>query len=265
MVLERIISIREAIEKPWWMFLIGGIVSVICLLVSFLVFPNSVGLFTTFLITFAMTPFMVSLINYEEARTEQLLKKHEDLNFLDHHKQILKIYSAFFTGMILFLSIVFIIMPQPIVEKLFENQINEIKLIRGNAVVADTFSRILVNNVGVLLITIVFSLLFGAGAVFILAWNASVLAAAIGLTAQSLGGVGGLPLAVLVFFPHGSLEILAYFIGGVAGGLISVVLTKRKMGLFGRVFRDSLLLIGGAVVFLLIAAFVEVSSIALAG
>ena len=64
MVLERLISLRDALRNPW-VFAIGGIVSVTCLFISFLLFPQSVGLYTTFLITMAMMPFMVNLINYE--------------------------------------------------------------------------------------------------------------------------------------------------------------------------------------------------------
>ena len=41
-------------------------------------------------------------------------------------------------------------------------------------------SEIFINNMGVLFLCIIFSFLYGAGAIFILTWNASVIAAAIG-------------------------------------------------------------------------------------
>lgn len=265
MVLERIISIKEAIRNPWWMFVVGGIISILSLIVSFIIFPTSVGLFTTFLITFTMTPFMVNLINYEESKEEEEIIKKSELNFLQRHRATLTIYTAFFAGIILCLSIIYVILPQQFVEKIFQEQINEIKIIRGNTIIADTFQKILVNNVGVLLISFMFSFLFGAGAIFILAWNASVLATAIGLTAKSIGGVIGLPVALLVFMPHGSLEILAYFIGGIAGGIASAVVSKRNTGMFSVMMKDSLFLLFVAFVVLIGATVVETTSISLAG
>lgn len=263
MVLERIVSVREAIRHPLWMFVIGGIISVICLFISFIVFPDQVGLFTTILITFAMTPFMVNLMTYDEALTEEEIAKKKEMNLLKRHQYILSVYTAFFIGMILSLSIIYMILPQPTVEKLFNDQINEINLIRGNILFADNFQKIILNNLGVLALTFVFSLLFGSGAIFILTWNASVLSTAIGLTAKAIGGLGGLPLAVLTYFPHGSLEILAYFIGGVAGGIISAAISRRHSKWLKIVLIDSAMLFGIAILLLIFGAAVESASISL--
>jgi uncharacterized membrane protein SpoIIM required for sporulation len=54
---------------------------------------------------------------------------------------------------------------------------------------------IFINNVYVLIFSLVFSLVFGAGAIFILAWNASVIATAIGIFSQS--SLSNLPLSIL--------------------------------------------------------------------
>lgn len=256
MVLERLVSIRTAMKKPVWMFVIGGIVSVACLIISYLVFQTSVGMFTAFLVTFAVTPFMVNLTSMEEAREEQI-PDIEKMNIFQRHRQILSVYIAFFAGMILTLSIVYLSFPSPVVQKIFEDQINEITLIRGNVTFGGTYETILLNNLGVLFLTFLFSFLFGAGAVFILAWNASVLAAAIGMAAKSIGGIAAFPLATLMFFPHGSLEILAYFIGGIAGGLVSAVISKRKSGKMFLIIKDSLQLMAVSVVLLIVAAFIE--------
>lgn len=261
MVLERLVSIKEAVRRPWWMFIIGGAVSISCLFISFLIFPEQVGLFTTILITFAMTPFMINLNRYEEAKEEQLIARRKESSLLSTHRTILLVYTAFFAGTIFSLSIAFLILPGTVVEKLFNSQINEINLIRGNVIFGGTFDRIILNNVGVLAISFLFSVIFGAGATFILSWNASVLSTAIGLAAKSIGGLRGLPLALLVYFPHGSLEILAYFIGGVAGGLISAAFTRRKPKWLWFVVKDSLILMGVAIVVLLVAAGIETVSI----
>lgn len=257
MVLERLISRRNALRNPVAMFVVGGIVSLACLVVSFVVFTNQVGLFTTMLITMAMTPFMANMLYHDEKETEEELVRRMRGNFLQRHSAVIKVYAALFAGMTLVLSITFVLMPQAYVQQIFSDQINEIKVIRGNLFNFGTFDRIIINNVGVLVIAFLFSFLFGSGAIFILAWNASVLAAAIGLAAKSIGGWSGFPIAVLVFFPHGSLEILAYLIGAIAGGLFSVLLMRRHSKCFWMIVADSLKLLAVAAVLLVAAAAIE--------
>lgn len=260
MVLEKLVSLKTAVRKPLIMFIVGDVVALVCLTVAFLVFRESVGLFTTLLITIAMTPFMVDLMTFEEARTEEELQKRRQMNLLVRHKDVLTIFAAFFAGVILALSVVFIMLPEPIVMQLFQDQITEINVIRGNILFLDTFERIVINNISVLMLSFLFSFLFGAGAIFILSWNASILATAIGMAAKTLGGFTALPVAVMVFFPHGSLEILAYFIGAVAGGLVSAAVTRRKSRQFWFVVRDSLILIGISIGVLIVAGGIETAA-----
>jgi len=259
MVLEKLVPLQVALKNPWWMFLIGGIVSVICLVISFTIFKESVGMLMTLLITIAMTPFMVNLARYEEAREEELIEKK--FTIFQRYSGTLKVYAAFFCGMILSLSVIYMIIPEDTTKTLFKNQLDEITAIRGKATVIDTFEKIVINNVGVLFLCFLFSFLFGAGAIFILAWNASVLSAAIGELAKTIGGVKALPLAVIMFFPHGSLEILAYFIGGIAGGVISAAITRKTTTKFWPVVSDSLKFIAISVVILLVAGILEVAQL----
>lgn len=261
MVLERLISMRTAVREPAWMFVIGGVVSVISLFIAYFVFQTSVGMFTSLLITIAMMPLMLNLIRYEEEE-EEVQPDIEKMNFLQRHKMTLKVYTSFFTGMILCLSLIYMFFPNANVQQIFSDQVNQINTIRGNFLFGSTFTRIIVNNLGVLLLAFLFSFLYGAGAVFILAWNASVLATAIGMAAKSYGGFEAFPLAVLTFFPHGSLEILAYFIAGIAGGLVSTVLMKKHSGKFWFVLKDSLKLMLIAGVILVIAGTIESLEIA---
>jgi uncharacterized membrane protein SpoIIM required for sporulation len=264
MVLYKLITIREALINPVWVFIVGGIISTISIFISFLVFPDSVGIFTTFLITIAMMPFMINLITYETVTTEEEIRRKLKANFFERHKDVLLIYVAFFSGIILSQTIIYLILPDALVQKIFAEQIERINLIRGKFAFLDTFEKIILNNLSVLILCYLFSFLFGAGSIFILAWNASVLSTAIGITAKSIGGLKGLPLAVLTFFPHGSLELIAYFIGGIAGGLVSVALTRKKTKLFWEIVKDSLLFLMSAIVILIIAGIIETVTITLA-
>ncbi len=261
MVLEKLVSLRAAIRNPWTMFFVGGLISVACLVISFLVFRESVGMFTTFLITVAMAPFMVNLLTYEEATTEDEIAERKNMNIIQRHSDMLTIYTAFFVGMILAMSIIFIMLPSDVVEHLFNDQIEEIKVIRGGFLNMSAFERIIINNISVLIITFLFSFLFGAGAVFILSWNASVLATAIGLASKSIGGLHGFPAAVMMFFPHGSLEILAYFIGAIAGGIVSAAVTRNRSRYFWPVVEDSMKFLFVALVLLIVAGAIEAAQL----
>ena len=257
MVLERLVSIRDALKNPWGIFVTGGVVSVTCLFISFVIFPQAVGVYTTFLITIAMTPFMVNLTRREEEREEHIVARNMKQNLIQRHREILVVYAAFFSGMILSFSIIFLMLPAPVVEHLFQEQVETIKLIRGNATFFGSFETILLNNIGVLFVSFLFSFLFGAGAIFVLTWNATILSTAIGLSAKTAGGYIALPFAILFYFPHGSLEILAYFIGAIAGGIVSAALMRSNKKWSTTVLKDSFIFLGIAVAILVLAAFIE--------
>jgi uncharacterized membrane protein SpoIIM required for sporulation len=126
--------------------------------------------------------------------------------------------------------------------------------VTGTSAVMSIFA----NNIYVLIFTILFSLALGAGAIFILVWNASVIAAAIGIFAK--GELSGLGLGLLRYMIHGVPEISAYFIGALAGGIISVAVIRRDLRGEGtwRILQDSLLMIIIAIVVLIVAALMEV-------
>ena len=94
--------------------------------------------------------------------------------------------------------------------------------------------------------------------IFILAWNASVIAAAVGIFTQS--NLSILPLGLLRFMIHGIPEIAAYFVAALAGGIISIAVIRHEIGTsrFWEVLQDSLNLIILSVIILIIAAALEV-------
>jgi uncharacterized membrane protein SpoIIM required for sporulation len=180
-----------------------------------------------------------------------------ETSLLKRHADILKVYAAFSAGIVIALSLAYVLLPEETSYKLFKDQIDTINAIRGKATFADTFQAIFLNNVGVMFLSFLLSFLFGAGAIFIISWNASVLAAAIGSLAKTIGGIKALPVAVLPFLPHGSLEFLAFFIGAISGGLISMAVTRRKSKNFWLIVFDSLKLLLISIFILGVAAFIE--------
>jgi len=254
MVLEQLVDAKSARKDPIKIFLLGAVVSVIALFISNSVFPESTGLFTIIIITMIMIPLMNKMLHHEEAEDEKMM---ETYSFFQRYGDIITAYMALFAGMIFAMSLVFVLLPDQLAQGVFDEQLKEINLIRGYFTFENQFLSIFVNNISVLGLAFLFSFLFGSGAIFILSWNASVLAAAIGLVAKSAGGVTAIPAAVLMFLPHGIFEISAYFIGAIAGGLISVAFLRKKSFKFWHVAKDCMILLLIAFVLLIIGGIVE--------
>jgi uncharacterized membrane protein SpoIIM required for sporulation len=115
--------------------------------------------------------------------------------------------------------------------------------------------------------------LYGAGAIFILTWNASVISTAIGniirtnIASHTVTGFSKISsyfqiisLAILRYMIHGIPEIVAYFVAGLAGGIISVAAINEKFGTrkFEKIVLDSSDLILISVLILILAALIEV-------
>ena len=263
MVLEKIISVRESVKNPLYAMAASSIITLISMVVAFIVFPEQVGLFSTLFITIALAPFTVNLFSYEEAKEEELIARKKEQNLLKRNWEAISVLASLFIGMVLIMTTMFMVLPEKIVYKIFQEQLEELRKIRGSFATLDVFEKIFLNNVSVALLAYLFSFLFGAGAIFIFALNASVLSAAIGLTAKSLGGIYHLPVAIAIFLPHGILEFLAYFIAGLAGGLISAALTRKKSEFFYIILRDSLKLLVISIIILFFAAWVEILNLGL--
>ena len=120
------------------------------------------------------------------------------------------------------------------------------------------FLSILENNLYVMIFTLVFSLVFGAGAIFILIWNASVISAAIGVFTKYQ--MSEIPLGLARYMIHGFPEIAAYFITALAGGIFGVGVIRNgiRNKKFLRVVENVAILLFIALIMLVIAAVIEV-------
>jgi uncharacterized membrane protein SpoIIM required for sporulation len=130
--------------------------------------------------------------------------------------------------------------------------------ITGNATSLGSFFSILINNLRVLVMTLIFSLAFGAGAIFILVWNASVIGSAMGIFAK--GKLFALPVSFFRYMIHGIPEIAGYFLGALAGGILSVAIIRKDLQgeKKWRILEDVILLVIASIVILILAAIMEV-------
>ena len=185
---------------------------------------------------------------------------------------------ALFVGMTLSISFWYVVLPQDMTSILFSSQSQTIvdinNQISGKVAHFDILIRIFFNNMRVLVFSVIFSFLYGVGALFILAWNATVIAAAIGnSTRKTLASMaeaagyhnisvyfGAFSFGIFRYLLHGIPEILAYFVGGLAGGIISVAVVNKDLFRISsdRIMFDVAELLVIAVALLVIAALMEV-------
>jgi uncharacterized membrane protein SpoIIM required for sporulation len=252
MVLEWFLRAKTDRKHPFTIFVFTFFASLISMFISYFVFKENIGIFNIVIISLVLVTFINSMLFLEEKETEFEMDK----SFWERHGDIISAFASMFIGMTLAMSLAYIILPEEVSQKVFNEQIREINIIQGRFTFSSQFLEIIANNFSVLSLSFLLSFLIGTGAILILSWNASVLAAAIGMVAKSLGGLHGLPLAIMTFLPHGVFEITAYFIGAIGGGLVSAAIA-RKHSKFDLILKDAFMLFGIAVIMLVIGGIIE--------
>lgn len=277
-MLEMLISPKKAERNPWEMFFVGMFYASISILLVGWIFSQDAVLskysgilVVTFTVMFSL-PFVYYMIRYEEKKAVTHMGAWK---LIKEHEKALWAFLWLFMGFVVAYSFWYILLPTTLS---FKAQIETYCLINRPAAFEECVAQygakgvsttvfatnkerlflIFSNNIYVLIFTLVFSLLFGAGVIFILAWNASVIAAAIGIFTQSK--LSALPMALARYMIHGLPEIAAYFISAIAGGIISIAVIRKEVMTpkFWDVLQDSLNLIIIAVVILFLAALMEV-------
>ncbi len=284
MVLEDIIRAKSAERQPLYILPLAFLYASIALFVALWIFPSSAAIVAVFLITIATMPLFLDVVVFEKTKEEGSRNYlRELLTFgrgVDKEK-LLPFFIYLFLGLSLAVAFWFSVLPSSMLNDLFHIQLNTIKeinlsLASGGAAFTSFFSAILANNVKVLAFSILFSFIYGAGAMFILAWNASVIGVAMGDTIRSslaaaskvVGGPTGfvtyssaVSAGLFRYLLHGIPEILAYFIGALAGGMLSIAVAHQEFNSekFRKTAVDVACLAGLAILLLIIAAVVEVT------
>jgi uncharacterized membrane protein SpoIIM required for sporulation len=280
MVLESVITTEKAEKRPWELFFIGMLYASVAVFLSLWIFKQYSSLVMIFLTVVASVPLMYTSLKSEEGKEINIATEKGILN---EHRKLISFLIFLFLGFLVAFSLWYILLPADTVQNVFHIQVETISAINsrvgeniGGHCVSGTeiFNKIFFNNIKVLLFCIFFAFFYGAGAIFILTWNASVIAAAVGTfvrndIARIAGSVGFtkgwgyfnlFSAGLLRYLIHGIPEITAYFIGGIAGGIISFAMINHDFGSkrFKKVMIDALLLTVIAIGMLIIAGLVEV-------
>jgi len=272
MTLESLINPRKMIENPWEMLLIGFLYSTIAVFLSLWVFKAYSTIIMVLLTVVASVPFMYNVIKIEEKVD---VKYKNETKILEHHAKVIRHLMFLFFGFVLSYSLWFVVLPSTTTSVLFSSQLDVISAINsrisGAAVThGSILVQIFLNNFKVLLFAVFFAFFYGAGAIFILTWNASVISAAIGtFIKEKLASLASVTfvsyfhavyLGLLRYMIHGIPEIAAYFVGGLAGGIISVAVINKDIETyrFKYIMKDAINLTLIAIGLLILAALLEV-------
>ena len=276
MVLESLLFPIKAEKRPWQMFFLGFLYASVGLFVALWIFKDQASLVMVFMITMAALPIFYNTMKLEESK--DLIIDAESKILREHNKAII-FFMFMFIGMTFACVLWYSVLPTDMINGVFDKQVGTIQTINnqvsGHAIQnLNYFTKIFFNNAKVLAFSILFSLIYGAGAIFILAWNATVIGAAIGnfiranisSATSSLGLLQAgnyfhvVSIGLLKYSIHGIPEIVAYFYGGLAGGILSVALIRGhfKTRKFPTIMVDFSELILIAIGFLVAAAFLEV-------
>ncbi len=279
MVLESIIGPKSAERRPIEMLFFGFVYASIALFLSLWIFEKQASIVMVFLTVLACLYLIQTTLKLEEKKD---IKIKEELPLLKEHSRALAFFMFLFFGFVIAYSFWYIVLPQETISKVFSVQIDTIQSVNnltnalhGNIVNSQSlFNLIFINNIKVLMFSVIFAFFYGAGAIFILAWNASVVGVAIGeFTRGAIAAVAttvgfksiavyftSYSLGFLRYMVHGSLEILAYFTAALGAGIISIAVARHHFSEegFKRTVLDSVDLIIISIVILLSAAVVEV-------
>ncbi len=200
-MLESLINPKKAERKPWEMFFVGLVYASLSLLLVRWFFEGdqilsqySGIMIVTFCVMFSL-PFMYFIIKREENRDE---RANTFLDVWTMHSDALYALMWLFLGFIVAFSFWYIVLQDHSllnaqvgtycminspsnINGCIANYISGGQQITGAASNANPtiFLSILENNLLVMVFTLIFSIIFGAGAIFVLAWNASVISASI--------------------------------------------------------------------------------------
>jgi len=266
-MLKNLCCVKNAEREPWEMFFVGIVYSSIAILLSLWVFNQHASLVMVFLTVMACIPIMYTTIKIEEKKD---LVMENEASLLKEHSRALSFFIFLFLGLTISFSLWYTFLPQGTINTLFNIQAQTIadinNRVTGAAIGgASRFVQIFSNNIKVMVFCILFAFLYGAGAIFILTWNASVIGVAIGNFIRSnvsttLTYFHMTSLGLLRYMLHGIPEILAYFIAGLAGGIISVAVIRHDFSSkkLEHILLDSTDLLLLSLVILFVAALVEV-------
>ncbi len=269
MVLEEFGLPKRWANHPFMLCAIVFVVVSLSLGIALYMDEKNSSILSISFIVIAFVPMMHNL--YLKAEREEVDEGDFVTRFFFRHKRLIGVYFMLFVSIIFSYGIWYCIMPSEH-RSVFQEQDATLGIVAdmrqtmtGNASVsvgscgknADCWREMIFShNFTVMLLFILLSFLYGAGALYLVIWNASTLGVLIGqeVLREMAGGLHmGILQGIISFLGligHGIPEAGAYFLGAIAGGILSVAIISPKYG-----WKDLRIIIDDIVFVLIIAVF----------
>lgn len=281
MVLEFWFEEQKTLPKAWEILVQAFVFVSIAVGATHLIGLTQAPLAFLFFIGLPSIPFFLRVFQ-TEIEIEEKPHKFLGSRTLARHYHALRVLAAFFLGLTIAFTFWYLVLPKESTTALFSLQAQELKNVQGSfqssvqgmaISSSDVFETIFTHNLQVLLFVVIFSVIYGAGAIFILIWNASVIGVFLGEFSKAYitkagdalwgisggGHITGVSMGLLGILPHGIFELSAYLTAALAGGILSAAVIRGdfKKPVFAQIAYDIAKLLGWAIIFLAIGAFIE--------
>ena len=253
MVLDWLVNVHKIEKQPYKMLLFGFLYSLLAAFLAILIFPKEANATMLVLTVAAFMPIFLRLVRLEE------LKDEVKRPFFGEHWPAIKFFVFAFLGMVAAYIVLALLLPLDYLNNLFSSQLeilSERNVFGAFTAQSSAFLTIFTNNIKVLAVGLLLAFVFGAGAIFILEWNASVFGVLVGSLLRH-----SVSFSYVKYFIHGIPEIAAYFVGGLGAAMISIALARHKPTdqKFHQILLDSFSLILLSLGLLFLAAILEVT------
>lgn len=207
-----------------------------------------------FLVAFISLAIAFPIIKYFKKLNSEEIKRIYSANKLinTHIEEMIAIWSVFVGVTVgFYITLITGLTTQLQYHKAFTNQLQ--------GMITDftsSFLVILINNLTVTFFTFLLSILIFSGFIFVIVWNASLVAYYIYTLQNSATAL----ITSLLLLPHALLEIGGYILAGIAGGLLAYrfdvwnTFSQKEKKEFRK---DFTLLIISSIVFIFLGAMVE--------
>ncbi|MBI3032723.1 stage II sporulation protein M [Candidatus Woesearchaeota archaeon] len=255
MVLEQLFKANWLEKRPLYAFVLGVIYASIGIISARIIFPNSSSIMSVAFTAILLIPSLNKLLSDEENR--EIREKKLSLRLLlKDHADIFEIYFFMFMGVFIIFAGIALLMPEIYTYQAFSSQLQAAGY-TGKAFGLDPFMiEIFMNNLLVLFVCFILSLVYGAGSVLFLAWNASVWGIVFGVAFKTPETFF---IEIIPILPHLIGETTAYLSAAIVGGVISKAVLREKLfsEKFNHIVTDAGIFLAMAVVLIFGAALIE--------
>lgn len=254
-----IFNAKKAKNHKISIIILAFVYTSLSIFLSLWIFPQYSSLMMVFLTVISCLYLVEKVLILEE-------KKESDFNseswLLKQHFKTLLFLLFLFLGFLLAFTFWTLVLPNNMVLEIFNSQratFSQIKSISGNSINLTSLSIIISNNIKVMFFSLLFAIFYGAGAIFILVWNASIMGYVIGDITRNNLGFSSLPYAFLKYFIHGIPEMFSYLGAALAGGIIFLSIVKGDLipGKIKGIVRDVVIIFSLSILLLIISALIE--------